>query len=867
MKAIKHILALCLSLVMIFSMVIASGVTASAVAGAGLQQTSFRSYGADISFWNVDTSNGNDYSKVDFVKMKADGCEYVILRIGYEASATRANTMDTAFLEYYKRARAAGMPLGVYFYQLGITYEAAVEDAKWVISIIEQYDMYFEYPIYYDVEDRGTLGDNPLALNAASMERLCLGWCETLEAAGYFPGIYGNGGPVLDKLSADFKSKYDLWYAAYPSAQNPHLTTDKSDYCGMWQFASSGYNYDGIPSNKNLDVNVCYKDYPAIMKKYGYNNCGLSAKDTLGAAINAAKSARYDHYTESGLASLRSTYDEALALYNNSGATDDQLSNMAKKLDSAVKNTVKSLETNASVGKTYTAPASGRTDIYVDNGKRLTDGDKGTDDGGTDKFAGFNTQAPIDIVLDLGANNPTNTYRIYTAKNEGWGISLPPKFTVSVSADGKTYTEVGSTAIKECTNAGDSWSTYVYTLTANVTRNERYIKFTVENGSSHIWLEEIEACLAPAAATGRIYVTGMNKTVTSGDAVIITPDQGEITTTKFNHSYTTNVIATKSGSNYVVTSVSTGEGPDTASITLNSDQILLAVHNWEGDNIDSSIIGSAVNYRRANTLAVGDVLALTGIDVENKTLSAAPTIEIIKETTGPVEKPDDAKVFWVTHINDNTFEGTGAILTAPYTGADWWLHVAFAPTGNDSYKITAISNGLSDGSATSLDIPAGGFVYALNKGNNYIELGTGDTDYTSDNCNTALEDAVNWKVGDEFAFYGIDPIDPVVCTTTPSLAWYDDEYVCTSYYKQLNVEEPPFVEPPVVDPEIKLGDVNNDGAIDQYDYILVKRHYFETRILTSDEFSRADVNKDGKVDQFDYILIARHYFGTFTIGG
>ncbi len=74
----------------------------------------------------------------------------------------------------------------------------------------------------------------------------------------------------------------------------------------------------------------------------------------------------------------------------------------------------------------------------------------------------------------------------------------------------------------------------------------------------------------------------------------------------------------------------------------------------------------------------------------------------------------------------------------------------------------------------------------------------------------------------------------------------------------------PPVNPPV-DPEVKLGDVNNDGAIDQYDYILVKRHYFETRTLTDDEFSRADVNKDTKVDQFDYILIARHYFGTYVI--
>ena len=73
-------------------------------------------------------------------------------------------------------------------------------------------------------------------------------------------------------------------------------------------------------------------------------------------------------------------------------------------------------------------------------------------------------------------------------------------------------------------------------------------------------------------------------------------------------------------------------------------------------------------------------------------------------------------------------------------------------------------------------------------------------------------------------------------------------------------------DPPVVEPEIKLGDVNDDGVIDQFDYILVKRHYFETRYLTDDELPRADVNGDKVIDQFDYILIKRHYFGTYTIG-
>ena len=76
-------------------------------------------------------------------------------------------------------------------------------------------------------------------------------------------------------------------------------------------------------------------------------------------------------------------------------------------------------------------------------------------------------------------------------------------------------------------------------------------------------------------------------------------------------------------------------------------------------------------------------------------------------------------------------------------------------------------------------------------------------------------------------------------------------------------EEGGAIQPPVATG--KLGDVNADGAIDQFDYILVKRHYFETRYLTDDELTRADVNSDGAIDQFDYILIKRHYFGTYTI--
>ena len=62
-----------------------------------------------------------------------------------------------------------------------------------------------------------------------------------------------------------------------------------------------------------------------------------------------------------------------------------------------------------------------------------------------------------------------------------------------------------------------------------------------------------------------------------------------------------------------------------------------------------------------------------------------------------------------------------------------------------------------------------------------------------------------------------------------------------------------------------LGDVTGDGVINEYDYLLVSRHYFGNYKLSDDEFAAADVDQNEVVDQYDYLLICRHYFGTYTI--
>lgn len=63
----------------------------------------------------------------------------------------------------------------------------------------------------------------------------------------------------------------------------------------------------------------------------------------------------------------------------------------------------------------------------------------------------------------------------------------------------------------------------------------------------------------------------------------------------------------------------------------------------------------------------------------------------------------------------------------------------------------------------------------------------------------------------------------------------------------------------------ELGDVNMDGVVDTYDYMIVKRIYFGTISVTDEQLILADINMDGAVDTYDYMLVKRIYFGTYSV--
>ena len=202
-------------------------------------------FGIDVSFWQ-----GN----FDFKKAKAEGVKFVILRGAY------ARSKDTKFESYYKTCKALNLPVGVYHYSMAKSVSEARTEANFLINNVLK-GKQFEYPIYMDVEDKVQR-----ALGKDLLTDIVIAFCDTLEKAGYYVGIYSSASFFKTYMHESKLKRFDKWIAQWTKS-----CTYKGDY-GMWQF---GGETNKIRTNKvagvTCDQDYALKDYPTIIKGLGVN--------------------------------------------------------------------------------------------------------------------------------------------------------------------------------------------------------------------------------------------------------------------------------------------------------------------------------------------------------------------------------------------------------------------------------------------------------------------------------------------------------------------------------------------------------------------------------------------------------------------
>ena len=189
---------------------------------------------------------------VDFNQLKAQGIDFVILRIGGRYYGEEGGLYsDDAFDSHYEQAKAAGLKVGAYFFSQSITELEAKEEAQYVVKLLNGRKL--DFPIAFDWE---FIDEDPQARTHGiandMLSNMAVAFCEEIKSAGYIPMIYINSSLIYQSYDLEKIKGYDFWHSEY--MDKPSLYFDFA----IWQYTKTG-TVAGIEGN--VDINVCMKEY------------------------------------------------------------------------------------------------------------------------------------------------------------------------------------------------------------------------------------------------------------------------------------------------------------------------------------------------------------------------------------------------------------------------------------------------------------------------------------------------------------------------------------------------------------------------------------------------------------------------------
>ncbi len=188
--------------------------------------------GIDISVWNGDINWSAVKSQVDFV----------IIRASWEETA------DTKFTTNANGCVNNDIPFGVYVYSYAENEAEAIGEAKYVLSLVDNYDM--DLPIFFDFEDECAMG-----LSASTQQKICRAFCDTIIAGGRQPGIYTYTWILRTVLTDTYYRSIPMWTAEINGASY----TSYKGGLWMWQWSWVG-RFNGM--NGDVDCNKMYVELP-----------------------------------------------------------------------------------------------------------------------------------------------------------------------------------------------------------------------------------------------------------------------------------------------------------------------------------------------------------------------------------------------------------------------------------------------------------------------------------------------------------------------------------------------------------------------------------------------------------------------------
>ena len=207
---------------------------------------------------------------INWTKVKNDGIKFAFIRCGGRGYTKGTCYEDKKFGQNVKKAQAAGVKVGVYFFSQAITVAEAVEEASLTIAMCKKYNI--DLPVVMDWETGSGYRTQPL--KGELFAQVIDAFCTLIKQNGYTPCVYLCTDDInnrLGKYSGQILGKYKLWYAYPYSCYWPASKSFKSNYYQAgdtipprsfafeyWQYSWHG-KVAGIGTEVDLNIRILGK--------------------------------------------------------------------------------------------------------------------------------------------------------------------------------------------------------------------------------------------------------------------------------------------------------------------------------------------------------------------------------------------------------------------------------------------------------------------------------------------------------------------------------------------------------------------------------------------------------------------------------
>lgn len=191
---------------------------------------------------------------IDWHKVKEAGVTFAFIRLGYRGYGEEGNiSLDKQFEYNITHAQAEGIDVGVYFFSQALNEEEAKEEAEFVLSVLNGYDI--QLPVAYDLITATDGSGRTSNLSVDQFAQNAETFCKLIRGAFYGTTIAFN-----DTQWPQFESKldrltvYNFWYGDYDISGHaqPPFNYD------FLQFSNAGH-VSGIDTVVDLDIQLLKK--------------------------------------------------------------------------------------------------------------------------------------------------------------------------------------------------------------------------------------------------------------------------------------------------------------------------------------------------------------------------------------------------------------------------------------------------------------------------------------------------------------------------------------------------------------------------------------------------------------------------------